>query len=64
MVNTPARMVNTPARQAVVEKVLPGGKVVKDRELRVFLWDNPELRRAFREASLREQARGGKQVSK
>ena len=44
-------LVRTPARSAKGDR--SGG-------LRRFLWDNPELRRAFREAKEREEARRSK----
>lgn len=43
----------TPGRLVRSEGVPGGRKVVN--EVRTFLWDNPEIRRAFREASERER---------
>jgi hypothetical protein len=48
------------ARSITKERKLTNGKIEKTQELRKFLWDSPELRKAFRAAKEREEARRGK----
>ncbi len=63
LVGTPGKVVR---REVCVERVCRGeveGVVVRrvvfvpsvERSIRCFLWDNPELRRAFQEAKEREK---------
>ena len=63
LVGTPGKVVR---REVMVERVCRGeveGVVVRRvvfvpsvvRSVRCFLWDNPELRRAFQEAKQREE---------
>lgn len=56
-------MVVTPGR-SVKRVVVQGGRSVVVPVVRTFLWDNPELRRAFREAMVKEGARVGARVRK
>ena len=50
-------MVATPSRLTLAPIKTPEGKTTNERRIRTFLWDNPELRRAFREAKDREVSR-------
>jgi hypothetical protein len=63
LVGTPGKVVR---REVCVERVTRGevgGEVVRrvvfvpcvEKSIRSFLWDNPELRRCFREAKEREE---------
>lgn len=50
LVATPSRLSFAPVKNAQ-------GKIVNERKIRTFLWDNPEMRRAFREAKDKEMQR-------